>query len=255
MIPMIEWLKCRRLLNRYWTDQEINCAMAALQWTIRDLTDETGFEGDRIWYKPYEIVKASYRFTVERSHPHCHDYTKRFEVNGRLIRIPATYQGLKHPALIWKLMSDKFPFMKEEIFFRKFPKKITFDFNKYVRLREIPEKFRKMTLEDLINHNEVQEIIENRSRWNFYSADMREDQDYQFYLDCDTEETENTYDKENQVYRQKGKGTLYINFKDWFGNNVDQFIEKSQYSHELLRRSPQFIALRRYLLGEAYETT
>ena len=156
-----DWLNCKEILLQYFTEEEIELALHQINYSVDDLTDIENFENEPKFYKNYELFKQNVRFykTVYYG-----EYSKNVSVVGNAYRIEAKYQGLKHGKLVHKLFSNRYEwfdnFSTTELVNCK-------QFTGFIRLKDIPEEFKNLTVNQLLAI-EKREVI--KSKWNIYEV-------------------------------------------------------------------------------------
>ena len=225
-IKLIDWLTCKDQLLVYWTEDEITTALMKVGYTEKDLTDEAPFVKEPMWCTPHIKTKTPYTFTTIVPHRRSFQYVKTVSVVGALYRIKGRYQGLTHGKLIFSLLCEKFPWMRNDIFTKDINTNQKFVVTDFTRIVNIPEEFRSLTVEKLLatkgeNLYEGKTIQSNQSKFKLYSHDYRDD--YLFF--CDS-----------------GFGTIYIKFSDLFiYKDPERIIEQSPVKdREALRGTKEF---------------
>lgn len=179
----IDYLKCKKHLNDFGiTDEEINKALDNLGITKKDLCEEIGFknEGQTPYGNTWEEIGRGTIYLVEYKD---NGFEKRYRRTGMRYLIPHQYQGLKHGDIIFEILKNKFewfPSFKVQKFYEESPVEEYFDTIGRLDVNRLPEEFKKLSVQELLNMNSKIKITKEESGWNLY--EMSSSDHYELYL-------------------------------------------------------------------------
>lgn len=192
-MKLIDWLTCKDvLLSLSFTEEEITKALEDVEYSINDLTDLKCFRGTP-WVKDYELVREKVQFTTEEWNG---EWKKEIKVIGNEYRIKAQYQGIKHGKLIFQLFKNRYDWF--DTFTKDVVENIKPVIDRWTKVKDVPEEYRTMTIQELIELEPPKDIIVKKSLWNIY----------QIYND-----------KNPEMYLETEFGSLYVPYKAILNND------------------------------------
>lgn len=185
-IKVIDYLKCRKSLNNLGiTDEEINKVLDELGYNKENLCDTIALEKSEPYQKPFEFVKSGTSTFKEYSVVKGKEYIREYTALAKFYRVPAQYQELKHGAIIYRILCNKYDwfdtFQKDKSY-KESETAEYFDTIGRLNVNKLPEKYFNMTVAELISLKEEVKISKKESAWSLYEM---YNENYEMYLDTE----------------------------------------------------------------------
>jgi hypothetical protein len=178
-IPTIEFLKCKKPLNLLGiTDEEINKALNDLNITKKDLVEEYNVPiGSKFHCSSNEFVKTG-PCSVKKYYQ---EYEKTVTERRDIYIAPATYQGLKHGEIIYKILSNRYPWMDNFQKDKSYKEaEIEVDSIGRLDLENLPSKYDHLTIKEVKDLVKKKDVVKKESSWSLY--EMYNSIEYEIYL-------------------------------------------------------------------------
>lgn len=208
-LTAIDYLTIRPQLNELgFTDDEIIRAIDQSGLNVNLLTDRKTFaeSSHAEHFKVKEYIGTSvHHYTLVNNE----GYEKRMHCNGVAFRVPAHYQGLKHGRIIHKLLENKFEWFSSFTVDKTYKESETgewFDAIGRLNVNDLPDKYRKMTVAQVVELSLEKDIVKKKSAWDLY--EMHDVESYDIYLRTE-------------------RGSLYVPIKCLLNGDVNGIIERS----------------------------
>lgn len=218
---IIDYLKCKKALNNIGiTDKEITKAFEQLQISRNDLCEEYAIE--RPGRKPVNSVHEFLKVGIGHFEKYQGEYVKKYTATADIYLIPSQYQGLRHGKIIEKILNNRFKwfntFLKDKCYQESETERY-FDTIGRLDVNRLPEKYKNMTVAELVSLRDGIKSTKKESAWSLYEM----------------------YNENYEIYLTTEFGTLYVPIKALLDKDFN-LIKKRMISYALSYHDPKHLS-------------